>query len=148
MPIYAYACDACGHRQDHLQKMSDALIAACPQCASAAYSKQLSAPQFQLKGGGWYVTDFRDNGKKDVTKSDGEGKSEDKSAGQSEAKSEGKSGDAGSGSDSKTDTASGTKSASKSGESKSDSGSSASTGGASASPATPSASTTSTAKAA
>jgi putative FmdB family regulatory protein len=65
MPIYAYRCDDCGHAQDFLQKMSDPLIAACPQCGSKNFAKQLSAPQFQLKGGGWYVTDFRDNGKKD-----------------------------------------------------------------------------------
>lgn len=65
MPIYAYRCADCGHAQDFLQKMSDPLIAACPQCGSKNFSKQLSAPQFQLKGGGWYVTDFRDNGKKD-----------------------------------------------------------------------------------
>ena len=65
MPIYAYRCADCGHAQDFLQKMSDPLIAACPQCGSNNFSKQLSAPQFQLKGGGWYVTDFRDNGKKD-----------------------------------------------------------------------------------
>ena len=65
MPIYAYRCDDCGHAQDFLQKMSDPLIASCPQCGSKNFAKQLSAPQFQLKGGGWYVTDFRDNGKKD-----------------------------------------------------------------------------------
>lgn len=70
MPIYAYACAACGHTKDHLQKMADAPIAICPACGSDQYSKQLSAPQFQLKGGGWYVTDFRDNGNKDGKKSD------------------------------------------------------------------------------
>ena len=81
MPIYAYACAACGHRQDHLQKMADALISTCPACRAESYSKQLSAPQFQLKGGGWYVTDFRDNGKKDGKKADaaGEGNSDAKS---------------------------------------------------------------------
>ena len=70
MPIYAYACAACGHTKDHLQKMADAPIGICPACGSDQYSKQLSAPQFQLKGGGWYVTDFRDNGNKDGKKSD------------------------------------------------------------------------------
>lgn len=70
MPIYAYACAACGHTKDHLQKMADAPIGICPACGSDQYSKQLSAPQFQLKGGGWYVTDFRDNGNKDGEKSD------------------------------------------------------------------------------
>lgn len=70
MPIYAYACAACGHTKDHLQKLADAPIGICPACGSDQYSKQLSAPQFQLKGGGWYVTDFRDNGNKDGKKSD------------------------------------------------------------------------------
>ena len=65
MPIYAYRCDDCGHAQDFLQKMSDPLIDTCPQCGSKNFKKQLTAAGFQLKGGGWYVTDFRDNGKKD-----------------------------------------------------------------------------------
>jgi putative FmdB family regulatory protein len=68
MPIYAYRCDDCGHAQDFLQKMSDPLIAACPSCASKNFRKQVTAAGFQLKGGGWYVTDFRDNGKKDAKK--------------------------------------------------------------------------------
>ena len=59
MPIYAYRCSACGHQQDHLQKMSDALLTDCPQCGKAAYKKMLTAAGFQLKGSGWYVTDFR-----------------------------------------------------------------------------------------
>ncbi len=66
MPIYAYACDACGHAQDHLQKMSDARLTVCPACGKASYTKQLTAAGFQLKGSGWYVTDFRDNGKKEA----------------------------------------------------------------------------------
>ncbi len=59
MPIYGYRCGDCGHQQDHLQKISDAPVAACPACASANYSKQLSAAGFQLKGSGWYATDFK-----------------------------------------------------------------------------------------
>ncbi len=70
MPIYAYACDDCGHAQDFLQKMSDPLIAICPSCGSAMFHKQLTAAGFHLKGGGWYVTDFRDSGKKDAKKPD------------------------------------------------------------------------------
>ncbi|MDX3907849.1 MAG: zinc ribbon domain-containing protein [Pigmentiphaga sp.] len=62
MPIYAYKCSACGHQQDVLQKMSDAPLTDCPQCGQAAYSKQVTAAGFQLKGSGWYVTDFRNNG--------------------------------------------------------------------------------------
>jgi putative FmdB family regulatory protein len=59
MPIYAYKCAACGHAADALQKMSDPALTVCPACGAEAYSKQLTAPQFQLKGSGWYVTDFR-----------------------------------------------------------------------------------------
>jgi putative FmdB family regulatory protein len=73
MPIYAYRCDDCGHAQDFLQKMSDPLIDTCPQCGSKNFKKQLTAAGFQLKGGGWYVTDFRDNGKKDGKKPDAAG---------------------------------------------------------------------------
>jgi len=64
MPIYAYKCGACGHAQDVLQKMSDAPLTVCPECGAAAYTKQVTAAGFQLKGSGWYVTDFRDNAKK------------------------------------------------------------------------------------
>ena len=62
MPIYAYKCSACGHAEDKLQKMSDAPLTVCPQCSQATYSKQVTAAGFQLKGSGWYVTDFRSNG--------------------------------------------------------------------------------------
>ncbi len=67
MPIYAYKCDSCGHAKDVLQKMSDAPLVDCPQCGAAAFKKQLTSAGFQLKGSGWYVTDFRD------AKSDGKG---------------------------------------------------------------------------
>jgi len=60
MPIYAYRCDACGHGRDVLQKMSDAPLTDCPSCGAAgSFKKQLTAAGFQLKGSGWYVTDFR-----------------------------------------------------------------------------------------
>ena len=59
MPIYEYRCEACGAQKEHLQKMSDDPIAQCPACGSSQYSKQLSAAGFQLKGNGWYVTDFK-----------------------------------------------------------------------------------------
>ncbi|HEX4326497.1 MAG TPA: FmdB family zinc ribbon protein [Burkholderiales bacterium] len=72
MPIYAYRCEDCGHPQDFLQKMSDPLIDTCPSCGSKNFKKQLTAAGFQLKGGGWYVTDFRDSGKKDGKKAAGE----------------------------------------------------------------------------
>jgi putative FmdB family regulatory protein len=63
MPIYAYKCDACGHAQDILRKISDPALTECPACA-AAFSKQVTAAGFQLKGSGWYVTDFRGGDKK------------------------------------------------------------------------------------
>lgn len=59
MPIYAYRCAACGHAQDVLQKISDPVLTDCPACGAAAYAKQVTAAGFQLKGSGWYVTDFR-----------------------------------------------------------------------------------------
>lgn len=59
MPIYAYLCTACGHAQDVLQRMSDPLLTVCPACGASTYAKQLTAAGFQLKGSGWYVTDFR-----------------------------------------------------------------------------------------
>ena len=59
MPIYAYKCESCGHAKDVLQKMSDAPLADCPACGASAFKKQLTAAGFQLKGSGWYVTDFR-----------------------------------------------------------------------------------------
>ena len=63
MPIYAYRCDSCGARKDVLQKVSDAALTTCPECGAESFRKELTAPAFQLKGSGWYVTDFRDNGK-------------------------------------------------------------------------------------
>lgn len=62
MPIYAYKCSACGHAKDVLQKMSDAPLTDCPECGASTFSKQVTAAGFQLKGSGWYVTDFRNNG--------------------------------------------------------------------------------------
>jgi putative FmdB family regulatory protein len=59
MPIYAYKCSACGHAKDVLQKISDAPLTVCPACGAEAFSKQVTAAGFQLKGSGWYVTDFR-----------------------------------------------------------------------------------------
>ncbi|SAK42239.1 FmdB family regulatory protein [Caballeronia glebae] len=59
MPIYAYRCADCGHEKDVLQKLSDAPLTQCPACGKSAFSKQVTAAGFQLKGSGWYVTDFR-----------------------------------------------------------------------------------------
>ena len=59
MPIYAYKCGSCGHAKDVLQKISDPLLTTCPACGAEAFSKQITAAGFQLKGSGWYATDFR-----------------------------------------------------------------------------------------
>jgi putative FmdB family regulatory protein len=62
MPIYAYKCTACGHAKDVLQKMSDEPLTDCPVCGAPQFNKQLTAPGFQLKGTGWYATDFKGGG--------------------------------------------------------------------------------------
>ncbi|WP_343584722.1 FmdB family zinc ribbon protein [Herbaspirillum sp.] len=62
MPIYAYRCEACGFAKDVLQKISDDALTVCPSCSKDSFRKQLTAAGFQLKGSGWYVTDFRGNG--------------------------------------------------------------------------------------
>lgn len=59
MPIYAYRCASCGHAKDVLQKFSDPLLTSCPACGAESFRKQLTAAGFQLKGSGWYVTDFK-----------------------------------------------------------------------------------------
>jgi putative FmdB family regulatory protein len=64
MPIYEYRCLACGHQFDQLQKVDDPALIDCPECAKPRLEKLVSAPSFQLKGTGWYVTDFRNNEKK------------------------------------------------------------------------------------
>ena len=112
MPIYAYRCSNCGHAQDVLQRMADPVLTICPSCGQASYVKQVTAAGFQLKGSGWYVTDFRgDNkpaksaeagdadkaGSKDAEKGAGNGseKSGDAPAGGVEAKGETKAGETG-----------------------------------------------------
>ena len=62
MPIYEYRCDSCGFQKEHLQKMSDAPLSDCPACGQASYVKLVSAAGFQLKGTGWYATDFKGGG--------------------------------------------------------------------------------------
>ena len=59
MPIYAYKCESCGHAKDVLQKIADEPLSTCPACGAASFRKQVTAAGFQLKGSGWYVTDFR-----------------------------------------------------------------------------------------
>lgn len=69
MPIYEYRCDACGSQKEHLQKMSDPQLTTCPACGQESYNKLLSAAGFQLKGSGWYATDFK-GGSKPAAKAD------------------------------------------------------------------------------
>lgn len=68
MPIYEYRCGACGHELEALQKLSEAPLVACPSCKSDALVKQVSAAGFQLKGSGWYATDFKGGAKPAATK--------------------------------------------------------------------------------
>src|SRR5690349_21653063 len=86
MPIYAYKCSACGHQEDHLQKVSERPMSKCPACGKKKYEKQLTAPGFQLKGSGWYATDFKGSTKPAEAKS--EAKPETKAESKAETKSE------------------------------------------------------------
>ena len=71
MPIYAYRCTTCGHAKDVLQKMSDPLLTVCPSCGASTFAKQVTAAGFQLKGSGWYVTDFKGDTAKPADKAGG-----------------------------------------------------------------------------
>ena len=73
MPIYAYRCDACGHAKDVLQKLSDPVLSVCPACGADSFRKQLTAAGFQLKGSGWYATDFKNAGAKPKPTTESEG---------------------------------------------------------------------------
>lgn len=66
MPIYEYQCKSCGHEYEAIQKMSDAPLTDCPACKQPELSKKISAAGFRLKGAGWYETDFKSGGKKNV----------------------------------------------------------------------------------
>jgi putative FmdB family regulatory protein len=92
MPIYAYRCQACGHAKDVLQKLSDPVLSTCPACGAEAFTKQVTAAGFQLKGSGWYATDFKGSGSKPPaadTKAEGAGEA--KAAGSGDGKADGKS---------------------------------------------------------
>ena len=117
MPIYEYQCTACKHVFDVLQKLSDDPLTDCPECARPKLRKLISAPNFRLKGGGWYETDFKDKNKRNLAGDDGKpasasasdsgaagasndksaDKSSDKSSDSSSGKSAAKSGDKSSG---------------------------------------------------
>ena len=68
MPIYEYRCASCGHQQEFLQKVSDAPLTICTQCGKTTFSKMVTAAGFQLKGSGWYATDFKNSGAKPAAK--------------------------------------------------------------------------------
>ena len=85
MPIYEYRCSECGHQEEHLQKISEKSLSKCPACGKKAYKKLLSAAGFQLKGSGWYATDFKTTSKKPAEK-----KADLKSDAKGEAKTESK----------------------------------------------------------
>lgn len=61
MPIYDFQCTACGYQQELMRKVSAPSVEACPKCQQQTFSKQVSAPSFQLSGSGWYATDFKNN---------------------------------------------------------------------------------------
>ena len=110
MPIYEYRCDQCGHELDALQKISDPVLTDCPACGSASLRKLISAPNFRLKGSGWYETDFKgdkdkqrnlagdkeskpaDDGKKDGKESGKKTEGADAKATKSDSKTDSKSG--------------------------------------------------------
>ena len=81
MPIYEYECGDCGHVFDALQKMSDKPLTDCPDCGKPGLRKLLSAPNFRLKGGGWYETDFKRDNKRNLAESSGGETAATKSAG-------------------------------------------------------------------
>ncbi len=83
MPIYEYRCSSCGFQKEYLRKVSDPLLNVCPECGKESFGKMLTAAGFQLKGGGWYATDFKNSGAKPAAKTAGQSgaasSSEDKS---------------------------------------------------------------------
>ena len=80
MPIYAYKCETCGHAKDVLQKISDEPLTHCPACGAATFAKQVTAAGFQLKGSGWYVTDFRGGASQTGSETDTSAQAKDKPA--------------------------------------------------------------------
>ena len=80
MPIYEYQCEACGHKLEALQKISDAPLKDCPECGKPALNKLISAAGFRLKGGGWYETDFKTGNKKNLAGESGSSGKSDKPA--------------------------------------------------------------------
>lgn len=86
MPIYEYRCSACGHEEEFLQKVTDPVLTQCPACGKATFEKQLSAAGFQLKGSGWYATDFKSKPAEKKSEAKSETKTETKAETKSESK--------------------------------------------------------------
>jgi putative FmdB family regulatory protein len=86
MPIYEYRCSSCGFQKEYLRKVSDPLLTRCPECNRDTFSKMLSAAGFQLKGSGWYATDFKNSGSKSSEKSKTDSKTESKEGGKTDTK--------------------------------------------------------------
>ena len=87
MPIYEYRCSSCGFQKEYLQKINDPVMSVCPECNKSTFSKMLSAAGFQLKGSGWYATDFKNSGSKPAAKAPAD--SGDKSGAKTESKDSG-----------------------------------------------------------
>lgn len=106
MPIYEYRCDKCGHEFETIQKISEAPLRTCPHCAEETLRKKVSAAGFRLKGGGWYETDFKSGGKKNVAGGEASSGGDDSGSKQEKSSastgSESKSSDTGSGGTSKS----------------------------------------------
>lgn len=98
MPIYGYVCQGCEHTLDALQKIADDPLTDCPECGEAALKRQLSAPRFRLKGGGWYETDFKTDNQRnlagDKEAASGDGKGDGKGDSKGDGKGEGDKADA------------------------------------------------------
>jgi putative FmdB family regulatory protein len=107
MPIYEYRCSSCGFQKEYLQKLSAPILTVCPECGKQTFSKMLTAAGFQLKGSGWYATDFRNSGAKPAAKPDAKSTTTSDAKDQGGTKSDAKS-------DTKSDAPSGGKSESKS----------------------------------
>ena len=103
MPIYEYRCSSCGFQKEYLRKLSDPALTVCPECGKETFSKMLSAAGFQLKGSGWYATDFRNSGAKPAAKPDAKSTTASGGKDKGDAKPDAKS-------DTKPDTKPGTKS--------------------------------------
>jgi putative FmdB family regulatory protein len=90
VPIYEYRCATCGFQKEYLQKVSDPLLSICPECGKATFGKMLTSAGFQLKGGGWYATDFKNSGARPAAKLDDQSGTAAKAESKTEGKTEGK----------------------------------------------------------